>query len=115
MSDKIYKNRYIAEYVKIDLKCCKRNGFLTYIDQIKYSNFIEDPEKHIEKTDIVNFDIIYRRRYKEQQNSERYYQIIWKNCVGNLPEKDKEKAVAACLGTPRSDIFVDKSILMSHF
>ena len=78
MSDNIYTNRYIPKCVKIHLTWCNRDRLLKYIDQLKYSNFIEDLDKHIKRSEIVNFDFIYRKcgKYKQQQNSVKYYQAI---------------------------------------
>ena len=99
MPDKIYTNRYIAEYVKSDLKWYERDGLLTYIDQLKCSNFIEDSGKHIARSDIINVDIIYKKcgLYKAQENSEKHHQTVPMQHVEKLPEKDKKRAVVACL------------------
>ena len=44
MSDKIFVNKYVPVYVPQDLKWYERDGLLTYINQIKYERFSEDPD-----------------------------------------------------------------------
>ena len=61
MSDKILCNEYIPEYVLGDLPWYERDGLLIYIDQSKYKEFISNPDRHMEKAEVINFDIFYAR------------------------------------------------------
>ena len=38
-----------------------RKRLLTYIDQLKYSEFIKKLDKQIKQTKIVNFDMTHKR------------------------------------------------------
>ena len=49
MSDKIFVNKYVPVYVPQDLKRYERDGLLTYIKQIKYERFSEDPDDYLKK------------------------------------------------------------------
>ena len=44
---KIFANKYIPKYIPEYLPWHKRDGLLTYIDQLKYKDFISDPIVHI--------------------------------------------------------------------
>ena len=59
MSDKKFVNSYIPNYVPPDLKWYERDGFLTYIDQLKYSGFMPDPDDYLKKATVINFDMIH--------------------------------------------------------
>ena len=39
-------NKYIPDHVDQHLKWYKRDGFLTYIDVLKYKDFIRNPDAH---------------------------------------------------------------------
>ena len=60
MSDKTC-NKYIPEYVLEDLPWCEWDSLPTYNDQLKYKEFISNPERDIEQTLVINFDMIYAR------------------------------------------------------
>ena len=49
---KIFVNKYIPKYVPEDLPWYERNGLLIYIDQLKYKDFISDPDAHIKNTQV---------------------------------------------------------------
>ena len=77
MSDKIFVNKYIPEAVPSNLKWCERDGLLTYIDQRKYERFNSDPDKYLEKAQVINFDIIHNRcRGDYQTYSDKHYQTV---------------------------------------
>ena len=50
---KIFANKYIPKYVPEDLPWYENGGVLTSIDQLKYKDFISDPNTHIKNTQIV--------------------------------------------------------------
>ena len=51
-------NSYVPTFVSKDLKRYERDGSMTYNDQLKYSEFTDNPDAYIEKTEVVNFDAI---------------------------------------------------------
>ena len=44
-----------------------------------------------------------------------FYQTVREKDVKKMLQKDKKKAVAACIRSDRKDIFVGKKIAFSHF
>ena len=53
---KTFTNKYIPKYVPEDLTWYERDGLLTYIDQLKYKDFILTPM--LKNTKIINFEMI---------------------------------------------------------
>ena len=116
MSDKIFVNKYISEVVPEDFPRNKPDDFLTYIDQLKYKRFMSDPDKYLEKAEVINFDMIHARcSQSTQQYSNRYYQTIHTSEVRKMSQMERKKAVGACLRSEWKDIFVDKNLTRSHF
>ena len=58
---KKFQNNYIPKYVPSDLNWYERDRLMTYIDQLKYEEFIKDIDGHFQNTPIVNFDIIHKQ------------------------------------------------------
>ena len=44
-----FTNNYIPEFVPDNLKWYERDSLMTYIDKLKYDNFIKDTGRHFEK------------------------------------------------------------------
>ena len=56
----IFANNYIPKYVLEDLPWYERDGLLlTYIDQLKYKEFISDSDVAVKNTKVINFDMIH--------------------------------------------------------
>ena len=56
---KIFANDYIPKYVPEGLPWYERDSLLTYIDQLKYKEFISDPDVTVKNIKVINFDMIY--------------------------------------------------------
>ena len=95
MSQKRYVNRYVPEHVPFDLKWYERDSFMTNIDQLKYSDFSQDPEKCNSSFDMIHKSA--RGEDFEEQNSDVYYKTIFASQPNKFPHKEKKKAVrSAC-------------------
>ena len=53
-------NSYIPAHAPWNLKWYERDGLLTYIDQLKYNEFIKNPDNHFQRARINNFDLIHK-------------------------------------------------------
>ena len=53
-------NDYVPECVSGNLPWYERDGLLTWYDQAKCKEFLEDPDGHFKNKKTVNFDIIYK-------------------------------------------------------
>ena len=116
MSDKIFVNKYIPKVVPKDLPWYKRDGLMTYTDQLKYKRFMSNPNKYLEKAEVINFDMIYARCGRPpQQYSNKHYQTVHTSDVNRMSQKDRKKTIGACLRSEANDIFVNKKLTLFHF
>ena len=56
---KIFANNFIPKYVPENLPWYERDDLLTYIDQLKYKEFISDSDVAVKNTKVINFDMIH--------------------------------------------------------
>ena len=56
---KIFANSYVPEYVPEDLPWYEHDGLITYIDQLKWKEFISDLNAVIKNTKAINFEMIH--------------------------------------------------------
>ena len=111
-------NTYVPEFVPSDLKWYKRDGLMTWYDQVKCEQFLEDVNKHFRETKIVNFDMI-NKLIKGEEISEgvlRDYQAVYKKKVFNYPIHQREKTMSAALRSSiqRDDVFISKELVDDH-
>ena len=67
-------NKYIPDHVNQNLKWYEHDGLLTYIDELKYKDFIRNADAHFKNAQIVNFDIIHHEyRGDPLENSLKTY------------------------------------------
>ena len=78
MCDKILVHKYIAKIVPSDfLWWYKRDGILTYIDQWKYEQFMSNSDKYLEKTKVINFEMIHAECCGAPRTySDKHYQTV---------------------------------------
>lgn len=74
---KNFVNKCIPEYVPEDLPWYERDRLITYIDQMKYKDFISDPDAHVKNTQIINFQMIHAQcRGTSRTHSDKFCQTI---------------------------------------
>ena len=66
-------NKYVPRYEKLDLPWYKRDGLVTYIDDLKYKEFIDNPDEHFSNGEVNIFDIIHNRSIRPLVNSMQHY------------------------------------------
>ena len=77
MSEKILFNKYIPEVVPSNLKWFERDGLLSYVNQLKYERFISDPDKYLEKGEVIKFEMVYNKcRGDPRTFSNKHYQPV---------------------------------------
>ena len=105
---KRFVNKFVLNCVPENFKWYERDGLRTYIDQLKYSEFSSDPDKYLKEADIVNFDMIHERcgRHKRSM-TDKHYQTIVSVDVKNMPQKERKKALSACVRSDRKELFVE--------
>ena len=85
------QNNYIPEYVPEDLPWYKKDGLMTYIDQVKCQDFLRDPDGHFKNTKVINFDIIQRqgRGEKLPEDLLKKYQTVEEIKQKSTPKSNK--------------------------
>ena len=85
---------------------------MTWIEQLKYSNFFDDLDWYISCTRVVNFNMIYKDvgRYSEQSKPTKFYQTLKNFDAKKLLKSEKDEPAAGCLRSHRPRIFVEKSL-----
>ena len=86
---------YIPRYVKADLKLYKKDGLLTYIDQLKYQEYEKNWEKWLQNHIVINFDMIHARwRGSPLTTSAREYNTSREEDFKTYPEKRNRRVSA---------------------
>ena len=84
-------NKYIPDHVDHNLKWHEFDGLLTYINELKYKNFIQNPDAHFKTAQIVNFDIIHHEcRGDLLENVVKTYETICKKEFKGYSLKEKK-------------------------
>ena len=110
------KNSFIPPYVKPNLKCFERDGFMTYIDRIAYERFEEDRDKYLANVNVVNFDIInHELKGTPLEKSITSYKTVYKKNLKQILASDKDAALVACFRSNRKDLNVDKELRDKYF
>ena len=109
-----YSNSYIPKYTPPE-----ERSFLTYLDDKKYEQFMENPNKSFKKTKIVNFDIIHPEcRGDALDKPLEYYQTVFENNFKKHLKEDKKVIVGSALRTQKElqqNIFFEKKLVKNHF
>ena len=110
-------NAYVPKTVPNGLKCYESNELMTWYDQCKCEDFSRDTNKHFEKANIVNFDMIHRQYCGEEvpKNLLKYYQIVNDKSVLQCLTSDQDKILSSALSTGRDDIFFEQKAIKKHF
>ena len=61
-----FTNNYIPEFLPDNLKWYERDSLMTYIDKLKYDNFIKDTDRHFEKRKSLIFYILHKQARTEK-------------------------------------------------
>ena len=108
-------NGYIPPFVSPDLSWYERHGLLTYIDQLKYECFSENPDSYLKRANVVNFDIIRHHCHGDKlMNSVEYYKTIKKDDFNNFDKKEKEKSLATIARCKRKDLWVQQDLMTDY-
>ena len=99
-----------------NLKWYEHDGLLTYINELKYKDFIQNPDVHFQQAKILNLDIILQEcRGDPLENSVKMYETIYKNDFKGYSKKEKNKAFSPALQSDRGDVHVERKVCLEHF
>lgn len=85
-------NNYIPEYVPPNLPWYKRDGLMTWYDQVKSGDFLKNSKQHFGDTKMINFDIIRREGIDEKvpDGVVKKYETVQDSRVYQYPKKDHD-------------------------
>lgn len=109
-------NKYVPPYKNLHLPWCERDGLLTYIDQLKYKKFIENPDDHFSNVEIINFDIIHHECSGKLLEMlliiiKLFDLTIWKIIL----KKIKKTPLSAACRSGGKDLWIQRDLIIEHF
>ena len=111
----IYTNTYIPEYVPDDLKWYERNGLDTWYNKNKCNEFLEDTDRYVHTTQIINIDII-RNQKQLPTNKLKQYQTVNYDTIKKYPFSEQARITSSILrNIDRSHLHVTQTVVKNHF
>ena len=80
---------------------------MTWYDQIKCDEFLEDLDAHFQKLQIVNFDIIHSKGNLSASKMKQY-QTIKHSEILAYPQQEQDEISSSIFRMKRDDMFVKK-------
>ena len=80
---------------------------MTWYDQIKCDEFLEDLDAHFQKLQIVNFDIIHSKGNLSTSKMKQY-QTIKHSEILAYPQQEQDEILSSIFRMKRDDMFVKK-------
>ena len=89
---------------------------MTWYDQAKCRDLLENSKKHFEEVKVVNFDIIHRSARSEPVPAEilKKCQTIQTERVKQYPKKDHKKILSDAFKTERHDLYFEQKVVLDH-
>ena len=114
MNTKKADNHFVPTYVPKDLPWHQRNGLMTWYDQVKCEEFLENTDKHFQNMEIINFDLISTNG-KVPDEKLKQYQTIDYHEIMSYPPDLKEETMSSIFRAKREGMYVKKEAVMEHF
>ena len=88
---------------------------MTYIDNLKYDNFVGDMDSHFSKAKVINFDIIHHQcRGNKLEKPEQYYQTIHDKDFVNYENHVRNETILTAIKSEGDDIHFEHGFLKQH-
>ena len=68
-------NKYVPKFVLDNLPWYKCDGLMTWYDQEKCKDFLEDTDKHFQNTTTINFDVINTKNERSKETLKQYQTV----------------------------------------
>ena len=89
----INENNYVPKYIPPE-----ERDFLSYLDDLKYEKYMEDPDTYFKNVKIINFDIIRNQILGEPMRKPiETYQTVHDADLVKYTPKAKEKFVSSAM------------------
>ena len=104
-------NKYIPAKGKTEYKWYGHD-LMSYNDDLKYNEFIENTDEHFHLMKIITFDIIHHEcSGDELEYSKMFYQTIENKDFKNYNNDIKEEAFTSAIKSERKDIYINRALV----
>ena len=107
-------NCFIPAFVPSDLPWYKRNGLMTWYEQCKCHEFLENTDEHFQNLQILNFDMI-NSNGKIDDDKLKQYQTIDHHEIMTYPLELREEIMSSIFRAKRAGMHVKKEAVVEHF
>ena len=87
---------------------------MTWYDQVKCEECLENTDKHFQNLEIINFDLI-RTSGKVPNEKLKQYQTIDHHEIKSYPPDLKEEIMSSIFRAKREGMYVKKETVLEHF
>ena len=88
---------------------------MTYIDDLKYDNFVNDMDSNFSCVKVASFDIIHHECCGDKiQNSRLYYETIHNKDFINYENYVRDHAISSTIRCERGNIHFENDFLKCH-
>ena len=88
---------------------------MTYIDDLKYGNSINNMDSHFSSAKITNFDIIHHQYPGgDLENSQQYYETIFDKDFVNYENHGRNQTILSAIKAERDDIHFKHDFVKCH-
>ena len=107
-------NNYIPTKGKTEYKWYEHD-LISYIDVLKYNEFIKNVDDHFQRAKVINFDIIYQEcRGDELEYSKKFYQTIENKDFKNHDNNIREEALTSAIKSERKDVYINSTLIKKN-
>ena len=114
MSNKKFDNRFIPTFVPNDLPWYERDGLMTWYEQCKCQEFLENTDEHFQNLQILNFDMI-NSNGKIDDDKLKQYQTIDHHEIMAYPPELREEIMSSNFRAKHPGMHVKKETVVEHF
>lgn len=107
------ENTFIPKFIPNDLPWHQRDGLMTWHDQNKCNNFLEDTDEHFQMMQIVNFGMI--RNELSEDKLKQYQEIDHQEIMSYPPELRQQVFSSIFHNVKRQGKYVKKEAVKEHF
>ena len=107
-------NRFIPTFVRSDLPWYKRDGLMTWYEQCKYQEFLENTDEHFQNLQILNFDMM-NSNGKIDDDKLKPYQTIDHHEIMAYPSELSEEIMSSIFRAKLPDMHAKKETVVENF
>ena len=107
-------NRFIPTFVRSDLPWYKRDGLMTWYEQCKCQEFLENTDEHFQNLQILNFDMI-NSNGKIDDDKLKPYQTIDHHEIMAYPSELREEIMSSIFRAKLPDMHAKKETVVENF